>query len=502
MTKSIFKFRKVLMLCSIALGLATLLWSCDSKSGDENPELEIALQAPANDADIDLSQVSATTFSWTQVAGVSGYTLKFAPAEAGLANTSAKIDAGNIASYSLDSQAADTMLANTTSLQPGESTDMYWTVVPTVAVPNVKTQIRKFHVKRLPVTVTPDLSLAVSTESLVFAANPSAARTVNVEANIAWNVSIAQTGEWLTANPVAGSGDGSISLTATENTGAERTAVVTVSGTGVESKTVSVTQAAKETGGNTALLGAWNLKMIEGVKIVNKGKGENGKEYKGTFVRKYAGAFTLNEDGSFTGKIANLTNQDSNIHTDGKTWSYAGGSFTWDDNGFTTTYNATVTSSELVFEYGVPNTNDYAKATYTKNAVTIPPIPDQITNLYTGNASIFHGVWALTKTEDNYSNVNGDDPTWWAISFNASDEVMKLTVNNDGTFQMVNNIDNITSTGTWSFANNGTLTITESGGEQSVMKVEAESSASTLIWGNIEVYETEKIYSRMIWTKR
>jgi hypothetical protein len=497
MTKSIFKFRKVLMLCSIALGLATLLWSCDSKSGDENLELEIALQAPANNADIDLSQVSATTFSWTQVAGVSGYTLKFAPAEAGLANTSVKIDAGNIASYSLDSQAADVMLANTTSLQPGESTDMYWTVVPTAAVPNVKTQVRKFHVKRLPVAVTPNL--AVSTESLVFAANPSAAQTVNVKANIAWNVSVAQTGEWLTANPVAGSGDGSISLTATENTGAERTAVVTVSGTGAESKTVSITQAAKETGGNTALLGTWNLKMIEGVEIFTS-KGGNGNEYTGTFVTKYAGAFTLNEDGSFTGEIANLTNEDSNNGDNVKTWSYAGGSFTWVDNGFTITYNATVTSSELVFEYGAPNTNGYAKATYTKDAVTVSPIPDQITNLYTGSASIFHGVWALTKSEDNHSNVNGDDPTWWAISFNASDEVMKLTVNNDGTFQMVNNMENSTSTGTWSFANS-TLTITVSG-EQSVMKVEAGSSASTLIWSNIEVYETEKIYSRMTWTKR
>jgi hypothetical protein len=495
MGKSIFKFRRVLMLCSIALSLTTLLWSCDSKSGDGNPEMEIALQAPANNVDIDLSQVSATTFSWTQIDGASGYTLKFAPAEAELANTSVKIDAGNVASYALDSQAADVMLANATSLQPGESTVMYWTVVPTVADPNVKTQVRKFNVTRLPVTVMPNLS--ISTENLVFSANPSAAQTVSVTANIAWNVSIAQTGEWLTANPVAGSGDGNISLTATENTGAERTAVVTVSGAGAESKTVSITQAAKETGGNAALLGAWNLKVIEDV-ITEK---INGKDIKATLVIKHAGTFTLNNDGSYTGEIAYLNEVDISENSDGnvKTWSYADGSFTYVYNEATGTYNATVTSSELVFEYGAPNTDVYAKATYTRDAVTIPPIPTQITNLYTGNASVFHGVWALTKTEDNHSSTDG--PVWYATSFSANDEVMKLTVNSDGTFQMVNNIGDYGSTGTWSFAN-GTLTTVSDDGDTETSKIEAESSASVLILGNIKSNGADRTYSRTTWTKK
>jgi hypothetical protein len=483
----------------MALSLTTLLWSCDSKeSGDENPEMEIALQAPANNVDIDLSQVNATTFSWTQVTEVSGYTLKFAPSEAGLANTSVKIDAGNTASYSLDSQAADVMLAGATSVQPGESTDMYWTVVPTAAVPNVKTQVRKFHVTRLPVAVTP--SLSVSTEQIVFAAKPSEAQTVNVQANIAWNVSIAQTGEWLTASPSAGSGDGSISLTATENTGAERTAVVTVSGTGAESKTVSITQAAKETGGNAALLGRWNLKVMEA-----EISPANDREHKTIVTVKYVAPFTLNEDGSYTGDIAILHSDGADIDENGapvKTWSYANGSFTWVYNNFTATYQTVVTSSELVFEYRESNPDFHAKAIYTKEAVNIPPIPSQITNLYTGSESVFYGVWVLTKSEDNYSQLNGDDVHWYSESYNANDEVMKCTINGDGTFQMVDNTknDTYTSTGTWSFAS-GILTVTENG-KQSVMNIEAESSASTLIWSSFDVKGTERIYSRMTWIKR
>ncbi|MDR1155363.1 MAG: hypothetical protein LBL04_11705, partial [Bacteroidales bacterium] len=224
--------------------------------------------------------------------------------------------------------------------------------------------------------------------------------------------------------------------------------------------------------------------------------------YKGAILIKYAEAFTLNSDGSFTGDIAILESGDISDNSDGTimTWSYAGGSFTWVYNDAAFTYRATVTSSELVFELGAPNANGYAKATYTRNAVTVPPVPDQITGLYTGSASVFHGVWALTKTEDNHSSVNGDDPTWYAISFNANDEVMKCTVNSDGTFQMVNNMESATSSGTWSFTN-GTLTIV-SGGEAEVLKVEAESSASTLVWGSIDVDATEKVYSRMTWTKK
>jgi len=52
---------------------------------------------------------------------------------------------------------------------------------------------------------------------------------------------------WLTLSPMSGSGDGTISLSATEHTGrVQRTGTVTITGTGVQDpETVAVTQAAK-----------------------------------------------------------------------------------------------------------------------------------------------------------------------------------------------------------------------------------------------------------------
>jgi hypothetical protein len=163
--KKVSLFRNPMMLIAVFGLMVTTLWSCGDKSGEENPELEIVLNAPANNATIDLSTVDKVTYNWTQVAGVSSYTLKFSPTEAGIANTEVTVNAGDVSSYDLTSQAADNLLANNTDVAPGASTDMYWTVVPTAAVPNVKTQVRKFNVKRLTVTATP--TLEVLTEILV-----------------------------------------------------------------------------------------------------------------------------------------------------------------------------------------------------------------------------------------------------------------------------------------------------------------------------------------------
>ena len=56
--------------------------------------------------------------------------------------------------------------------------------------------------------------------------------------------------DWLTVNPTSGSNNGTETVTAQQNTGtAARTAIVTVSATGVPSQTVTVTQAG--TGGGT-----------------------------------------------------------------------------------------------------------------------------------------------------------------------------------------------------------------------------------------------------------
>jgi hypothetical protein len=136
------------------------------------------------------------------------------------------------------------------------------------------------------------------------------------------------------------------------------------------------------------------------------------KTFHVTYTAKYAGAFTLNADSTFTGEIEVLLNEWSHDGSSTKRWLYYNNEFTLFEYGNVIKYKATVTSSELVFEYSVSGTDGYGKAIYTRSAVTVPPIPTQITNLYTGSASVFHGVWVLTKLEENYCNADGSDPQW------------------------------------------------------------------------------------------
>jgi hypothetical protein len=76
---------------------------------------------------------------------------------------------------------------------------------------------------------------------------------------------------------------------------------------------------------------------------------------------------------------------------------------------------------------------------------------------------------------------------------------MILTVNSNGTFNMVDNIEDYQSSGTWSFSA-GTLTVVV-GGKPEVYKIE-EASATSFTWGEIDVKGTERSYSRMTWTKK
>ena len=85
-------------------------------------------------------------------------------------------------------------------------------------------------------------TLSVSLTSLSLAAAGGSTGTFDVNSDTDWTVSSNQT--WLTVNPASGSNNGTVTVTAQQNnTGAARTATVTVSATGVTSKTVTVTQA-------------------------------------------------------------------------------------------------------------------------------------------------------------------------------------------------------------------------------------------------------------------
>jgi YD repeat-containing protein len=91
---------------------------------------------------------------------------------------------------------------------------------------------------------TPAATLSVSPSALSFAAN-GGQQTVSITSNVHWTAS--SSAPWLTVSPSSGSNNGTFTVSASTHSGSSaRTATVTVSGTGVSSRTVAVTQAAPE----------------------------------------------------------------------------------------------------------------------------------------------------------------------------------------------------------------------------------------------------------------
>jgi hypothetical protein len=89
-------------------------------------------------------------------------------------------------------------------------------------------------------TSGPYLNASPSTINLASAAGSTG--TITVSSNVSWTAASNQT--WLTVNPTSGANSRSVTVTASVNsTGASRSATVTISGTGVTSKTITVTQA-------------------------------------------------------------------------------------------------------------------------------------------------------------------------------------------------------------------------------------------------------------------
>jgi stress response protein SCP2 len=83
--------------------------------------------------------------------------------------------------------------------------------------------------------------LSVSSNSLDVAAEENSTVTFDISSNTSWNIESDM--NWVTFNNVTGSGDGSIQVTAIANPNlTERTAIITISGTGLESKMITVIQ--------------------------------------------------------------------------------------------------------------------------------------------------------------------------------------------------------------------------------------------------------------------
>ncbi|MBL7813378.1 MAG: carbohydrate-binding protein [Saprospiraceae bacterium] len=117
-----------------------------------------------------------------------------------------------------------------------------------------------FNIGRISFTRTgnaePALSLSATTLTLPMIVN--ATQTFNVTSNVSWTATSNQ--NWLTVSDLTGFGSKTVRVTAQENTTtAARTAVVTVSGVGVATQTVTVTQ---EAGGFSYLLTSANALTI------------------------------------------------------------------------------------------------------------------------------------------------------------------------------------------------------------------------------------------------
>jgi len=89
-------------------------------------------------------------------------------------------------------------------------------------------------------TVTPELTLNTAS---VAAFNAAANYAVTVTCNTAWTAAVSNNATWCTVSPKTATGNGTLTVSVTENTTSERTATVTISA-GTLTKTIAVTQLA------------------------------------------------------------------------------------------------------------------------------------------------------------------------------------------------------------------------------------------------------------------
>jgi hypothetical protein len=116
--------------------------------------------------------------------------------------------------------------------------------------------------------VTGVATLEVSSTSVSIANEANSLASVNVKSNAIWSASSNQT--WLTINTATGTGNGQLTFAATENPNtATRTAIVTVSATGVASQTIIVTQE----------IGKATISVSSGTLSFKKEAGSNTNEY-------------------------------------------------------------------------------------------------------------------------------------------------------------------------------------------------------------------------------
>jgi hypothetical protein len=194
--------------------------------------------------------VSSVTITVTQAAAATTYTLAVSSNSVNIA-----APAGSTASVTVTSNIAWTAASNQSWLTVSPTSGSNNGALTFTAAVNTASTTRQAivtvsgtGVNPVSITITQAAAatthtLAVSSNSVNIAAPAGSTASVAVTSNTAWTTASNQS--WLTVSPASGSNNGALTFTATANTGSTtRQAIVTVSGTGVNPVSITVTQAA------------------------------------------------------------------------------------------------------------------------------------------------------------------------------------------------------------------------------------------------------------------
>ena len=175
------------------------------------------LSSPSNGSS---GQSTSPTLSWKASSAATGYSLQvstsnsfssFVYNKSGLTSTSQQVSGLN------------------------NSTTYYWRV-------NASNNLGTSSWSSVWNFITENFYLNVNTNSLSVRSSANSQDSFNISSNTSWNIS--DDADWLKVSPTSGSGNGAVTVTATSvnTTTSSRSATVTIIGSGVSSRTVTVTQ--------------------------------------------------------------------------------------------------------------------------------------------------------------------------------------------------------------------------------------------------------------------
>ncbi len=224
--------------------------TASSSSGSDNTSITLTASSnPTNQArsatiTVSASGVFSQTVTVTQDAG---------PATLYVSPTTLEIsaDAGSTETFNITSNTSWEVSSNETWISSSSASGSDNTTItltasenPTNSTRTATITISASGVFSQTVTVTQDAgpaTLSVSPSTLEIGTETGSTATFNITSNTTWNLSSNQ--NWITLSSASGSGNATITLTATLNSTTEtRTADITVSGNGIFSQTVTVTQ--------------------------------------------------------------------------------------------------------------------------------------------------------------------------------------------------------------------------------------------------------------------